>query len=205
MAVLRSGFGTNSVIVLGEKWGQLSPSPDSVEGLRVCVGQTVDPAQCRRHANGSLRSLWHGAQPVPLSIHTTSRTLERPPGTTTSSRYSCIAWVGTHPFLNCKPHAPSPHLAVSLDKSARQNHFLLPMPSHLMSGYAPTGHRLSIRSSTNSASLIALSTQYSFAKFGLPDSMVSMSLRADRITAANKMACFRSSVMESPQFRIEMR
>jgi len=36
-------------------------------------------------------------------------------------------------------------------------------------------------------------------------SNIGMSFRANRIVAASKIACFRSSVMESPQFRIEMR
>jgi hypothetical protein len=60
------------------------------------------------------------------------------------------------------------------------------------------GHSLSIRLSTNSASRIGLSTKYSFAKFGLSDSIQSVSFRADKIVVANRMACLRSSVVANP-------
>jgi len=47
----------------------------------------------------------------------------------------------------------------------------------------------------NSASSIALSTKYCFAKFGLSESIVSIIFLAQSKVAANKIACFRSSVI----------
>jgi len=46
----------------------------------------------------------------------------------------------------------------------------------------------------NSTFRIARSTKYSSAKFGLSDSIVSISFRAQSSIAANRIACFRSSV-----------
>ena len=75
------------------------------------------------------------------------------------------------------------------------------------------GHFSSIKSricaARSSAFLSAISAQNSVPMFGLhslsSSSRRGCNLRAVKITVASKMACFRSSVMESPQFRIEMR